>query len=220
MWPVAAGSRAQRLAVGAASPWPRAAGHSSRRAPDDVLPAAPWPGPGALRWAFSHLLVRGMGCCRVGNRAALRYSRRVLGSGVKPMEGCDALVDLTAFAGLIPSILAAGAPLQRAEGVRGTLQPRERSGAPACRGTLCGRAVHGESREGIDLFCRQQLGEHPCCLQRLSAPASVAAPVLGFPIRMLPLSTRLGRKVSIPYRSVGLRRHGQGCTTHGSNWQP
>lgn len=69
----AAGSRAREpcraapAAAGTRSPWPRAAGSGrdcpERPAgPDDVLPAAPWPAPGALRWALPHLLVSGAGC--------------------------------------------------------------------------------------------------------------------------------------------------------------
>lgn len=54
---------------GTRSPWPRAAGAGSPEgalAPDDVLPAAPWPAPGALRWALPHLLVSGAGFCPTG----------------------------------------------------------------------------------------------------------------------------------------------------------
>lgn len=177
MWPVAAGSRAQRLAVGATSPWPRAAGYSSHRAPDDVLPAAPWPGPGALRWAFPHLLVSGMGCCRFGNRAELGGSHRVLGSGVKPMEGCDELIDLVAFKGLIPLTMEAGAPLQRAEGVRRMLQPRGRSGAPARRDAHCGGQCVGRAERGLIYFADGSWGSiHAACR---GCKCSYCSPSLG-----------------------------------------
>lgn len=83
-----------------------------RVAPDDVLPPNPWPGPGALRWAFSHLLVSRAGCCHAGHGASLGVSDPVFGNSASPQRG-EALSGPCSFLwGLIQLVLVA--PLRRA----------------------------------------------------------------------------------------------------------
>lgn len=92
-------SRAAPAAAGTPSPWPRAAGAEGGSpegpvGPDDVLPAAPWPAPGALRWALPHLLVSGAGCTGHGNGHGHPWVPWI------PSAGMDAFGDPAAFGGV------------------------------------------------------------------------------------------------------------------------